>query len=124
VKSVDETGLLRALEIYNGPFLPYSDSEWVLVQRERLEWSIINTALRVLETHTTAGNFARCAQIAERVLEIAPTDIAISLCLLRATQSAHGDLAGRQMLERIQHRFMAELGEIPPALEQEILMVT
>jgi tetratricopeptide (TPR) repeat protein/DNA-binding SARP family transcriptional activator len=123
VKSADETGLLRALEIYNGPFLPYSDSEWVLVQRERLEWSIINTALRVLETHTAAGNFVRCAEIAERVLEIAPTDIAISLCLLRATRAAQGDLAGRQVLERIQHRFMAELGEVPPAFEDAVLSV-
>jgi tetratricopeptide (TPR) repeat protein len=123
VKSADETGLLKALEIYNGPFLPYSDSEWVLVQRERLEWSIINTALRVLETHTAAGNFERCAEIAERVLEIAPTDIAISLCLLRATRAAQGDLAGRQVLERIQHRFMAELGEVPPAFEDVLLGV-
>jgi tetratricopeptide (TPR) repeat protein len=123
VKSGDETGLLKALEIYAGPFLPYSDSEWVLVQRERLEWSIINTALRVLETHTAAGNFARCAEIAERVLEIAPTDIAINLCLLRATRAAQGDLAGRQVLERIQHRFMAELGEVPPAFEDAVLSV-
>jgi tetratricopeptide (TPR) repeat protein len=114
VKPGDEPGLLRALEIYAGPFLPFSDSDWVQVERERLEWSIINTALGVLETHTAARNFARCAEIAERVLEIAPTDIAISLCLLRATQSAQGDLAGRQVLERIQHRFMAELGEVPP----------
>jgi tetratricopeptide (TPR) repeat protein/DNA-binding SARP family transcriptional activator len=121
VKSADETGLLRALEVYAGPFLPYSDSEWVLVQRERLEWSIINTALRVLETHTAAGNFARCTEIAERVLEIAPTDIAISLCLLRATRAAQGDLAGRQVLERIQHRFMAELGEVPPTFEDAVL---
>jgi tetratricopeptide (TPR) repeat protein len=123
VKSDDEPGLLRALEVYAGPFLPYSDSEWVLVQRERLEWSIINTALRVLETHTTTGNFARCAEIAERVLEIAPTDIAISLCLLRATRAAQGDLAGRQVLERLQHRFMGELGEVPPAFENAVLGV-
>jgi tetratricopeptide (TPR) repeat protein len=121
VKSGNETGLVRALELYAGPFLPYSDSEWVLVQRERLEWSIINTALRVLETLTAAGNFARCAEIAERVLEIAPTDIALSLCLLRATRAAQGDLAGHQMLERIQHRFMAELGEVPPAFEDAVL---
>lgn len=124
VKSGDEPGLLKALEIYNGPFLPYSDSDWVLVQRERLEWSIINTALRVLETHTAAGNFVRCAEIAERVLKIAPTDIAINVCLLRATRTSQGDLAGHQMLERIQSRFLTEFGEIPPALEQETFMVT
>jgi two-component SAPR family response regulator len=121
VKSGDEAGLLRALELYAGPFLPYSDSDWVQVERERLEWLIINTALRVLETHTAAGNFERCAKLAERVLEIAPTDIAISLCLLRATQAAQGDLAGRQMLERIQHRFIAELGEVPAAFAGETL---
>lgn len=123
MKSGDEPGLLRALEIYNGLFLPFSDSEWVLVQRERLEWSIINTALRVLETHTAAGNFTRCVEIAERVLEIAPTDIAISLCLLRATHSAHGDLVGRQVLERIQHRFITEYGEVPAAFELSMLTI-
>jgi tetratricopeptide (TPR) repeat protein len=121
-KSADETSLLRALEMYTGPFLPYSDSEWVQVERERLEWAIINTALRVLETHTAAARFERCVQIAERVLEIAPTDIAISLCLLRATLAAHGDLAARQLLDRLQHRFMAELGEVPPAFGEETLL--
>jgi tetratricopeptide (TPR) repeat protein/DNA-binding SARP family transcriptional activator len=121
VKSGEEPGLLRALELYAGPFLPFSDSDWVLVERERLEWLIINTALRVLESHSTSGQFERCANLAERVLEVAPTDIAISLCLLRATRAAHGDLAARQMLERIQHRFMAELGEVPAAFSGETL---
>jgi tetratricopeptide (TPR) repeat protein len=118
VKSADETGLLRALELYAGPFLPFSDSEWVQIERERLEWLIINTALRVLETQSALGQFERCTILAERVLEIAPTDIAISLCLLRATHAAHGDLAYRQVLERIQHRFLAELGEVPPAFTE------
>jgi tetratricopeptide (TPR) repeat protein len=122
VRSGDEAGLLRALELYAGPFLPFSDSDWVRVERERIEWLIINTALRVLETHSALGQFERCAQIAEQVLEIAPTDIAISLCLLRATLAAHGDLAGRQMLERIQHRFLAELGEVPPAFTEGALL--
>jgi tetratricopeptide (TPR) repeat protein len=120
-KTADETGLLRALDLYNGPFLPYSDSEWVEAERERLEWAIINTALRVLETCSTNGQFERCIQIAERVLEIAPTDIAISLCLLRATQAAHGDLMARQVLERLQHRFLAELGEVPPDFTEAVL---
>jgi tetratricopeptide (TPR) repeat protein/DNA-binding SARP family transcriptional activator len=123
VKSGDETGLLRALELYSGPFLPYSDSDWVRVERERLEWAIVNTALRVLETHTVNGQFERCMQIAERVLEIVPTDIAINTCLLRATRSAQGELAGHQVLERIQHRFMTEFGEVPAAFEPGVLMV-
>jgi tetratricopeptide (TPR) repeat protein/DNA-binding SARP family transcriptional activator len=123
VKSSDETGLLRALELYAGPFLPYSDSDWVRVERERLEWAIVNTALRVLETHTLNGQFERCMQIAERVLEIVPTDIAINTCLLRATRAAQGELAGHQVLERIQHRFMTEYGEVPAAFEPGMLMV-
>jgi tetratricopeptide (TPR) repeat protein len=121
VKSADEAGLLRALELWAGPFLPYSDSEWVGAERERLEWMIINTALRVLESLSAAGEFERCAKIAERVLEVAPTDIAISLCLLRATRTAHGDLAGQQMLERIRNRFMAELGEVPAEFDEGAL---
>jgi tetratricopeptide (TPR) repeat protein len=114
-KSGDEVGLLRALELWTGEFLPNSDSDWVQIERDRLEWAIINTALRVLETHSTLDQFERCAQIAELVLGVAPTDIAINLCLLQATIAAHGNLAGRQMLKRIQHRFMVELGEVPSA---------
>jgi hypothetical protein len=95
----------------------------------------IRTARVVDHQHGLAGfgnaqccrRFAHFAKLAERVLEIAPTDIAISLCLLRATQSAHGDLVGdlvgHQVLERIQHRFMAELGEVPPAFKNALLSV-
>ena len=115
-----ETGLLRALTLYKGAFLPYSESDWVQQEREQIEWALVNTALRVLETLYAAGSFERCVGLAERVLELTPTDIAMGICLVRAVRAAHGVLAGREAFERMQQRFIGELGEVPPAFLESI----
>lgn len=108
-----ETGFREALRLYRGPFLPTASSEWAEKERGDVEWSVVRAGLEILEEYYCAGRYAECLELAERLLEIAPTNVGINDLVVRATFSLSGAVAARQALVRVMRRFQEEFGEVP-----------
>ncbi len=112
------TGLRRALAIYKGAFLPQSENEWAIAERASLEWRIIKLGLEVIDQHFIDGEFSICLEFTERLLEIEPLNEALSSYSIRAMKALKGTLAAQRELERLESRFIDEVGEMPPSLER------
>ncbi|ULH13830.1 hypothetical protein MF271_00280 (plasmid) [Deinococcus sp. KNUC1210] len=109
--------LRTALEKYTGPFLPESDTDWVVEERTNVEWLIIRTGLEILEEYYQQGDDALCMDLAERLLQVEPLNEGINTLLIRATERLKGAVTARHTLERVRKRFRDEVGELPTALQ-------
>ncbi|GGR03193.1 BTAD domain-containing putative transcriptional regulator [Deinococcus ruber] len=109
--------LRTALEKYTGPFLPESDTDWVVEERTTVEWLIIRTGLEILEEYYQQGDDALCMDLAERLLQVEPLNEGINTLLIRATERLKGAVTARHTLERVRKRFRDEVGELPTALQ-------
>lgn len=118
LSSGGEEGLAKALDIYQGPFLPAADSEWANNERQDIAWSVIRTGLETIEGWFAKGQYEKCLSLAGRLLEIEPYDEALNEYLVRATKALQGEAAARRTITRLVHRFENELGELPPALAE------
>jgi tetratricopeptide (TPR) repeat protein len=107
------TGLQQALALYRGTYLPHVSSEWAEKERNDVEWSVVRAGLEVIETYYKQGEYSKCLELAERLLEIAPSDVTINDLVIRATFSLSGAVATRQEFVRVNARFQREIGEIP-----------
>lgn len=113
-----EAGITRALDLYQGPFLPSADSEWANTERQDLAWSVIRTGLETIEAWFAQGQYEKCLNLAGRLLEIEPYDEGLNEYLVRATKALQGEAAARRTVARLVHRFENELGGLPPALDE------
>ncbi|MER3553725.1 MAG: hypothetical protein C4331_05090 [Meiothermus sp.] len=113
-----EAGIAKALDIYQGPFLPNSDSEWANNERQDIAWSVIRAGLETIEGWFAKGQYEKCLSLAGRLLEIEPYDEALNEYLVRATKALQGEAAARRTVARLVHRFENELGDLPPALDE------
>lgn len=113
-----EAGLAKALDMYGGPFLPNSDSEWANNTRSDIAWSVIRTGLEAIQEWFGKGQYEKCLSLAGRLLELEPYDEALNEYLVRATKALQGEAAARRTVARLVHRFESELGDLPPALDE------
>lgn len=113
-----EAGIAKALDLYQGPFLPSADSEWANTERQDIAWSVIRTGLETIGTWFAQGQYEKCLSLAGRLLEIEPYDEALNEYLVRATKALQGEAAARRTVARLVHRFENELGDLPPALDE------
>ena len=111
-----EAGLMRALDLYGGAFLPAADGEWARGEREDMAWRMLKVGLELLESWYDDRQYDRCVTLAGRLLEVDPFDEAISAYLVRAVRQLGGDGSARRTVARLARRFEVELGEVPPAL--------
>jgi DNA-binding SARP family transcriptional activator len=112
-----EDSLERALKAYTGSFLPQAESEWARSERETLEWSVIKAGLRLMDSWSTRGDFNKCLELAQRLLEIEPLNEVLAEYLVSATMELEGHLAARRALEDIARRYRDEVGELPARLQ-------
>jgi DNA-binding SARP family transcriptional activator len=112
-----EDGLERAVRAYTGSFLPQAESDWARSERETLEWSVIKAGLRLMDSWSNRGDFSKCLELAQRLLEIEPLNEVLAEYLVSATMELEGHLAARHALEDIARRYRNEVGELPPRLQ-------
>jgi tetratricopeptide (TPR) repeat protein len=125
LSSHDENRVVVALEQFKGKFLPEATSTWAERERENLAWSIAKVGLQTLQKWSNIGEHQKCLSLAERLLEI-ELDVGLAEYLVNATLALDGELAAKRALVRLQHRFLAEIDEIPKELlflEQTIRLV-
>ncbi|WP_034388530.1 BTAD domain-containing protein [Deinococcus sp. YIM 77859] len=98
-------------------FLQDSDSEWVETERERMSRWIIRVGLETMDTWYSAGDYAKCVKLAERLIEIDPLDEGLHDFLIRATAQVKGVSAARTVCWESRTLFAREVGYIPPLLD-------
>ncbi len=108
--------LMLCLDDYRQGFLYESDSEWVQAERARLSRWIIRVGLETMDRWFRIGEYDKCIQLAERLIEIEPLDEALHEFLVRATWQMGGVAAARGTCKESLSLFMREVGQIPPGL--------
>lgn len=113
-----ELGLKRALGLYTGGFMPRSEGVWAEEYRNDLEWSVASAGLATVEDLFKLERYDVCIELATRLLEINPLDVALSTFLVQAVRSLKGTLAAHQELERLANVFRNQIGEVPEVLSE------
>jgi DNA-binding SARP family transcriptional activator len=117
LKDSSEIGLLRALELYRGPFLAFSENDWVREQREHLIWSAIQAGLEVIENLQAKNEFEKGFALAGRLLELDPFNQVLAGSLIRVAKNLNSESA-RLSVSRLRQRFETEFAEVPPVFDQ------
>lgn len=112
-----ETGLMAALGLHRGPFLPSADSEWAVATREDVAWSLMRLGLSVLRDRHLRGDHDGCQQLAERLLEVDPLHVSLMEFLVASVRAIEGDVAAQGMAERLMRRFERDIGTRPAGWE-------
>jgi DNA-binding SARP family transcriptional activator len=113
-----EDDLERAVRMYAGPFLPQAESEWARSEREALEWSVIKTGLRLMDSWSARGDYAKCLELSQRLLEIEPWNEVLVEYLVSAVGELEGAVAAARTMGVIARRFETEVGGLPPKLQE------
>gem|GEM_PF-619546 len=113
-----EAGLVEALRLYAGPFLPDADSEWSRLVREELARSLRGLGVDVLHDLRALGEHRRRLELAEALVEVDALDEAVAEQFVDASRAVGGARAARSAAERLVLRFERELGVVPAWLAQ------
>lgn len=103
-----------------GPFLPDVDTPWVREERDALEWSIMRSALRLMQRWSEQGDYQRCIDLSTRLLDFNPCDEALVEYLVIATLELEGLAAAQRTLQAAAQRAQQELG-LRPDWEQRLM---
>ena len=98
-------------------FLQDSDSEWVETERERMSRWIVRVGLETMDAWYSAGDYAKCVKLAQRLIEIEPLDEGLHDFLIRATAQVSGVSAARAIYWESRTLFAREVGHVPPLLD-------
>lgn len=112
-----EAGLMEALGLHRGPFLPHADSEWAVDVREEVSWSVMRLGLWALRERHLRGDHDGCQRLAERLLEVDPLHVALMEFLVASVRALEGDAAAHGMAERLMRRFERDIGSRPVGWE-------
>lgn len=110
--------VLEMLNAYTGAFLPEANSQWASEEREALAWNVVKIGLETLQQWFEAGEDQKCLSLATRLLEIEPYNPALSEYLVTVTLRLEGEVAAKRELQRVNQKFLVELGEVPLELRR------
>lgn len=99
-------------------FLDNVESEWVELERESMSRWIVRLGLEIMDHWYNSGDYAKCVQLAERLIEVEPLDEGLHSFLIRATAEVSGMNAARAVCTDSRVRFIREVGQVPAALER------
>lgn len=101
-------------------YLMECDSSWVEAERARMTRWIIRVGLEAMDDWARQGEFIKCLQLSERLLEIEPLDEGLHDFLIRATTEVHGPAAGRARCMESQRKFIEDVGSAPQWLFERL----
>jgi tetratricopeptide (TPR) repeat protein len=110
--------VLDVLNAYTGAFLPEATSQWASEEREALAWNVVKIGLETLQQWYEAGEDQKCLSLATRLLDIEPYNPALSEYLVTVTLRLEGEVAAKRELQRMNQKFLVEVGEVPLELRQ------
>jgi DNA-binding SARP family transcriptional activator len=122
--SVDQILLLEtAVELYKGDLLEGIYEDWCLYERERLRLAFLNILIRLMDHHSSKGNYAQGLEYGKRLLTLDPTRESVH----RQIMMIHW-LAGNREAALLQYRsccdvLQTELG-LKPVQETQHLYET
>ncbi|HEU4759719.1 MAG TPA: BTAD domain-containing putative transcriptional regulator [Dehalococcoidia bacterium] len=108
-----EDALRRAVDLYNGPFAPGIESEWVQTRRLRLEDRFLDAAAKLADKLLDQREFRGAAEACKRLLEYDPYNEAACHKLMRACALAGDQEAALIAYRRFSEALEADLGERP-----------
>ena len=73
--------------------------------------------LETMDVWYSAGDYAKCVKLAERLIEIDPLDEGLHDFLIRATAQVKGVSAARTVCWESRTLFAREVGHVPPLLD-------
>jgi DNA-binding SARP family transcriptional activator len=98
------TGLMAALELYAGEFLPTADTQWVSEVRSKMEWLLVESGVKVVYELLQEGELEACKSLSRSLLKLEPGDIGLNRLLIEVTRRVEGELAAQIELARAQSR--------------------
>jgi tetratricopeptide (TPR) repeat protein len=110
--------VLDILNTYTGAFLPEANSQWASEEREALAWNAVKIGLETLQQWFEAGEDQKCLSLATRLLDIEPYNPALSEYLVTVTLRLEGEVAAKRELQRLNQKFLVELGDVPLELRR------
>jgi DNA-binding SARP family transcriptional activator len=122
--SADQISLLEtAVELYKGDLLEGIYEDWCLYERERLRLAFLNILIRLMDHHSSKGNYAHGLEYGQRILTLDPTRERIH----RQVMMIHW-LAGNREAALLQYRSCCEVLQnelsLKPAQETQHLYET
>ena len=106
--------LARAVDLYQGPFLPGFYDEWSLGERDRLETAVGGALRELAQGYAEGDRWAESHEAAARLVALQPYDEAGHVLLLRSLERLGRPEALSRTLEWTRERF-AEIGGRPGA---------
>lgn len=108
---------MLSLNVQPHEFLAESDNRWVEDERNKMARWITRVGLETMDGWWIAGEFDKCIQLAERLLEIEPYDEGLHDFLIRATEQLHGLRAARAVGQTSRVKFLNEVGQVPSTID-------
>jgi DNA-binding SARP family transcriptional activator len=111
---------IKALKLYNGPFLEDSPEPWAISTRERLRGRYLRAIRRSGEEFEIAGNYDRSAILYEKGLEADPLVEELYRCLMRCRQAAGQTSEAVAVYSRCKYILRSVLGVEPSKETREL----
>ncbi|GBF04727.1 transcriptional regulator, SARP family [Deinococcus aerius] len=108
--------LLRAVEGYQGDFLPDAESEWAFTRRSGLRNDLIAAGLKVLTRPDGDLGLGTLLDLAMGLHRVDPLEPGVGEALVRLTSAVEGRLSALHVLARLLQYHEQELGAPPPNL--------
>jgi DNA-binding SARP family transcriptional activator len=112
--------LARAVSIYGGDFLPQADSEWVLLERQRLRALYLDSLYQLTAAYAYGQDHVRCITYGRRLAALEPLREDVHRILMRAYVSSGNRAKAIEQYRTCQTELARELGVVPMAETQAL----
>ena len=107
------TAFQKAVELYQGAYLPEVEGSWVVVERERLQRMFIDSMISLSSLQLEAGNTRASISLCQQILDLDPCQEEAHRLAMRVHWARGNKAAVRRQFERCVKALKEELGAEP-----------